>query len=98
MFRYGYGHQDYTRRQRSRCARQGNGPAIDSPRHSSRPLRGGQTRTRAFIPLTEQEAAVVRLLALGHTFETIVERFQCEPAEVERLLSSLAERVSGEPT
>ena len=36
------------------------------------------------------------MLALGHTFETIVARFQCEPGEVELLLSSLARRVASE--
>ena len=95
MLRYGYGHQDSKRPQRDCRARQGYGPTIDTPRnapHFSRKLT--PAAAQGFIPLTEREAALVRMLALGHSFDAIVERFGCDPAEVLQSLRDVAGRAA----
>ena len=93
MLRYGYGQQDSTRRQLSCRVRPGNGPKIESARHAHT-RRRATIATAGFIPLSEQEAALVRMLALGHSLEAIVDRVGSEPAAIVEALRELAARVT----
>lgn len=94
MHRYGHGHQDSARRQLVCRVRRGNGSTIESRRHLSRANRRADTPTVGFIPLDQDEAALVRMLALGHSFDAIVERVGREPADVLEALRNLAGRVA----
>lgn len=93
MLRYGYGHQDSTHRRYSCRVRPGNGPTIDSARHANA-RRRASVAPAGFIPLSEEEAALVRMLALGHSLDAIVERVGGEPVAVVNALRELAARVA----
>lgn len=51
----------------------------------------------AFIPLTEDEARIVRLLALGHPLEQMSQLTQCELNELIARLQKLARRAARYP-